>query len=215
MIIIYIVAIIKRIWGDIGVGAKDIGKYQNTMSKIDEIPILHLWSVMPTLSYLYLAYLFISSVYAPETTSAIILWGNVTRLWICLLLERGNILFPKGPFGLIVGQVTALQLSFLISKKKQKQWCNRIDLKVVQFSGTLYEHVHPISFEAGIRCFTVFFYWEDWWFYFLCLFLVFPTFFCPILTCVNFSFFVLTTLSSGTTLYVNSVARWISLVKHD
>ena len=101
-------------------GAKDIGKYQNTMSKIDEIPILHLWSVMPTLSYLYLAYLFISSVYAPETTSAIILWGNVTRLWICLLLERGNILFPKGPFGLIVGQVTALQLSFLISKKKQK-----------------------------------------------------------------------------------------------
>ena len=186
------------------------------MSKIDEIPIPHLWSVMPTLSYLYLAYLFISSVYAPETTSAIILWGNVTRLWICLLLERGNILFPKGPFGLIVGQVTALQLSFLIpKKKKQKQWCNRIDLKVVQFSGTLYEHVHPISFEAGIRCFTEFFYWEDWWCYFLCLFLVFPTFFCPILTCVNFSFFVLTTLSSGTTLYVNSVPRWISPVKHD
>ena len=28
--------------------------------------------------------------------------------------------FPKGPFGLIVGQVTALQLSFLISKKKTK-----------------------------------------------------------------------------------------------
>ena len=137
-----------------------------------------------------------------------------TSVWICLLLERGKILFPKGPFGLIVGQVTALQLSFLISKKK-KQWCNHIDSKVVQFSGTLYEHVHPISFEAGIRCFTVFFYWEDWWFHFLCLFLVFPTFFCPILTCVNFSFFVLTTLSSGTTLYVNSVARWISLVKHD
>lgn len=120
MIIIYIVAIIKRIWGDIGVGAKDIGKYQNTMSKIDEIPMLHLWSAMLTLSYFYLAYLFISSMYAPETTSAIILWGNVTRLWICLLLERGNILFPKGPFGLIVGQVTAFQLSFLISKKKKK-----------------------------------------------------------------------------------------------
>ena len=155
----FFVAIIKRIWGDIGVGAKDIGKYQNIMSKIDEIPMLHLWSVMLTLSYFYLAYLFISSMYAPETTSAIILWGNVTRLWICLLLERGNILFPKGPFGLIVGQVTALQLSFLISKKKkQKQWCNHIDLKVVQFSGTLYEHVHPIFFEAGIRCFTVFFY---------------------------------------------------------
>ena len=120
MIIIYIVAIIKRIWGDIGVGAKDIGKYQNTMSKIDEIPILHLWSVMLTLSYLYLAYLFISNMYAREITSAIILWGNVARLWICLLLERGKILFPKGPFGLIVGQVTALQLSFLISKKKTK-----------------------------------------------------------------------------------------------
>ena len=36
---------------------------------------------------------------------------------------------------------------------------------------------------------------------------------CPI--CVNFSFFVLTTVSSGTTLYVNNVARWISPVKHD
>ena len=95
-------------------------------------------------------------MYAQETTSAIILWGNVTRLWICLLLERGNILFPKCPFGIIFGQVTALQLSILISKKKN-QWCNHIDSKVVQFSGALYKHFHPISFEVGIRCFTVFF----------------------------------------------------------
>ena len=155
-------------------------------------------------------------MYAPETTSAIILWGNVTRLWICLLLERGNILFPKCPFGLIVGQVTALQLSILISKKKN-QWCNHIDSKVVHFSGALYKHFHPISFEVGIRCFTVFFYWEDWWFHFLCLFPGLSNFFlsnlCPI--CVNFSFFVLTTASSGTTLYVNNEARWISPVKHD
>ena len=133
---------------------------------------------MLTLSYLYLAYLFISSMYAPETTSAIILWGNVTRLWICLLLERGNILFPKCPFGLIFGQVTALQLSILISKKNQ--WCNHIDSKVVQFSGALYKHFHPISFEAGIRCFTVFFIGKIDGFTFCVFFQVFPTFFCPI-----------------------------------
>lgn len=156
-------------------------------------------------------------MYAPETTSAIILWGNVTRLWICLLLERGKILFPKGPFGLIVGQVTALQLSFLISKKKK--WCNHIDSKVMQLSGMLSKHVHPISVEVGIRFFTIFFllgrlmvslsvsFSRSFQ-----LFLV-QIYLCPI--CVNFSFFVLSTVSSGTTLYVNNVARWVSLVKHD
>ena len=44
---------------------RKIGKYRNTVSKIDEIPIPYLWSVTITQSCIHLACLLISSIYAP------------------------------------------------------------------------------------------------------------------------------------------------------